>query len=420
MTLQNLSRARLVFCKICRTRYIGRSLVLIFLLLMGFVSSNAQDMIIGHDQSHLEDLKSIPLEWIDSAKAKLKIVYWHTSHGSQITTGMEPLDAFMGDGGIYVRSEDREEEGTLFYVDKYGWDLSANEGNWPQITRDWLDDAANADINVVMWSWCQILGHDGGDDPGYCSRMEELIAEYGPGGTKITSGERVEPVQFVFMTGHVNGQGEGGTTDVINTYIRDHCVANNRILFDFADIEVYDPDDNYFLDDYVDDGCAYLIGGERTGNWATEWTDGKVMMDGKEDAAHSEPNGGRWYDCEAAHTHALNGNLKAYAAWNMFARMAGWEEDTTGQPTAISPYPKSADAGKINVFPNPSSDFIQVGGDMAFPLHIRIYNMTGRLIREDRLESGDQQLDVSGLPEGLFIIRINGKSSIRTASFIKK
>jgi len=46
--------------------------------------------------------------------------------------------------------------------------------------------------------------------------------------------------------------------------------------------------------------------------------------------------------------------------------------------------------------------------------------MTGRLIWEERLESGDQLVDVSGLKEGLFIIRMNGKSSSRTASFIKK
>ena len=172
MNLKNLPHARLVSCKLHRAGLIIPSLVLIFLLSMGFTSSYAQDMIIGHNQAHLEDLKSVPVQWIDSAKTKLKVAYFHTSHGSQITTGMEPLDAFMGGEGIYVRSEDREEEGTLYYEDKYGWDLSANENEWPQITRNWLDDTANADINVVIWSWCQIQGHDGGEDPGYCSRME--------------------------------------------------------------------------------------------------------------------------------------------------------------------------------------------------------------------------------------------------------
>ena len=72
------------------------------------------------------------------------------------------------------------------------------------------------------------------------------------------------------------------------------------------------------------------------------------------------------------------------------------------------------------VFPNPSSDFIQVKRDIEFPSAIRIYNMTGRLVREERLESGDRQVDVSGLQEGLYIIRLTGKRENRTGSFIKK
>ena len=146
-----------------------------------------------------------------------------------------------------------------------------------------------------MWSWCQILGHDGDENPGYCSNMDSLIAEYGPGGSKITGGVRTVPVRFIYMTGHLNGQGEEGRTNEINNYIRNHCMANDRILYDFADIESYDPDDHYFLDDSANDECYYMVNGERTGNWAIEWAEGKVMMDGEDDTAHNEPNGGHYY-----------------------------------------------------------------------------------------------------------------------------
>ena len=489
-------------------RPVIKSFVLIILLSIGFRATYAQGLIIGHNQAHLEDLKSIPLEWIDSTKSKLQIAYWRTSHGGQVLAGMNVLDAFMGGNGIYKREAEKN-EGSLYIQSIFG-DLSAGEDSWPQTTREFLDDPANQDINVVMWSWCQILGHDGDQDPGYASKMEGLISEYSPGGTKIASGERTVPVQFVFMTGHLNGQGEEGRTNQINTYIRNHCIANNRILYDFADIESYDPDDNYFLDDFCDDGCRYLVNGERTGNWAEEWVVGKVKMDGVDDIAHNEPNGGQWYQSSAEHSHPLSANKKAYAAWYMFARMAGWKGDTdamtlvtsidvqaeggsteisvnqgtlqmsadvspgdasdttvtwsvsngTGQATIsptgllqavadgtvwvmarandgsgvkdslqisisiqstdISSFTKPAKLKQIKVYPNPSSDFIQVGGDIEFPSNIRIYNMTGRMIREEMLESGDQQVDVSGLQEGLFIIRMNGKSSMRTASFIKK
>ncbi len=313
----------------CRTDFHMKDAALKFIMLTilfsitNFTLLFSQGLLIGHQQAHLEDLKGIPSEWIDSAKAKLRIVYWHTSHGSHITTGMSRLDAFMGGKGIYTRAEEKL-PGVLYLVDYFG-DLSAGERTWPQTTRDFLDAPDNQDVNVVMWSWCQILGHDGDEDPGYCSRMDSLISEYGPGGSKLTIGERTVPVQFVFMTGHVNGQGEEGRTNRINTYIRNHCEANNRILYDFADIESWDPDDNYFLDDSVNDACSYMVSGERTGNWAEEWIVGKVQMDGEDDTLHNEPNGGDWYQCTAEHSHPVNANMKAYAAWYLFAKLAGWQ-----------------------------------------------------------------------------------------------
>ena len=509
MTLKNLPHARPDFYMIRKTGLTSKFLVLIFLLSIGFTASNAQVIIIGHNQAHLEDLKNVPLEWIDSAKAKLKLAYFHTSHGSQINSGLTPLDAFMGGEGTYLRSEGGG-PGVLYFDDHYGPDLSNREGTFDDETRTFLDDPANQDVNVIMWSWCQILGHDGDENPGYCSNMDNLIAEYGPGGSKITSGVRTVPVQFVHMTGHVNGQGEDGRTNQINTYIRNHCIANDRILYDFADIESYDPDDNYFLDDSVTDECYYRVDGVQ-GNWATEWATGKVMMDGEEDVAHNEPNGGQWYDCSPAHTHAVNGNMKAYAFWYLVARLAGWEGDTSaaslvtaidvqaeggsteitvnqgtlqmtanvspddasdttiiwsvtngsgqatittggilqavangtvtvvatardgsgikgtieitisGQTTTgISSFTRPAGLNQIQVFPNPARDYIQVSGDTGFPSVMRIYNMTGRLVREERLESEVQPVDVSGLQEGLYIIRLTWKKDNRTGSFIKK
>lgn len=323
-------------------------------------------MITDHRYARLDVLKGIPSEWIDSTKNKLHIRYEHTSHGSQITSGMTNLDAFMGGDGVYAFANNGG-QGVLDFHDIYSSDLSSGENTWQQKTRDYLDDPGNQDCNVVIWSWCQILGHDGDKDPGYCSKMEALIAEYGPGGTKIQSGDRTVPVQFVFMTGHVNGQGEEGETHRINNYIRDHCRTHSRILFDFADIESYDPDDNYFLDKYCDDDCHYNDQGTADGNWATEWIADKIEMTSVEDVTHNEPNGGHWYQCGAAHTHPLNANMKAYAAWYMFARMAGWQQSTSViLVDSIDIYPEAGigridtDEGALqlyaDVFPDTATD----------------------------------------------------------------
>jgi hypothetical protein len=283
--------------------------------------SSPQINIIDHNYAHLEDLKSIPIEWINVAKVNLNIAYGHTSHGSQLTTGMANLDSFMGGNNIYIYGADGGGDATKLEFYDYNGDFgdvltattandlgNPNDNAWAAATEEYLDHPSNSGTNVIMWSWCGIGGHD---IDTYISHMEYLISAYSAGGSK---GRTVETeVKFIFMTGHVDGQGIGGTNNLQNEIIRTHCKANNRILFDFADIESYDPDDNYFLDKNVNDDCSY-----DGGNWATEWQTTHNGVD-------TEPNGGEWYSCSSAHSQPLNANLKAYACWYLFALLAGWD-----------------------------------------------------------------------------------------------
>ena len=73
-------------------------------------------------------------------------------------------------------------------------------------------------------------------------------------------------VTFIYMTGHLDGTGEEGNLNERNNQIRTYCLTFNKVLFDFADIESYDPDGNYFLNRGADDGCYY-----DAGNWADQW-----------------------------------------------------------------------------------------------------------------------------------------------------
>ncbi len=134
-------------------------------------------------------------------------------------------------------------------------------------------------------------------------------------------------ITFVYMTGHLDGGGATGSAHTMNDYIRAHCAeaGSNRWLFDFEDIESYDPDGISYLDLSVSDGCLYDFNGngypEGTGevnplngdrNWALDWQ-----------AAHAL--GTDWFDCGAAHSVSVNANMKAYAAWWLWARLSGWD-----------------------------------------------------------------------------------------------
>ncbi|MCK9464150.1 MAG: hypothetical protein M0R80_31405 [Proteobacteria bacterium] len=247
-------------------------------------------IIIDH---RCADLDSIPQEWIEQAKSDLVIAYGHTSHGSQITTGMTGLVGFAGD--LYAWNEDGS-SGALQVKDG-GLGDASDLGNpnftaWESTTRSYLD--SHPSTNVVMWSWCgQVSGVSSDDIDTYLSLMSGLEDDY-------------PSVHFAYMTGHTDGSGLEGNLHIRNQQIRDYCIANNKVLYDFEDIESYDPDGNYFGDRYVTDSCDY-----DGGNWAVEWQD-----------SHTE--GVDWYQCSSAHSQPLNANLKAYAAWWLWTRLSGW------------------------------------------------------------------------------------------------
>jgi hypothetical protein len=287
-------------------------LMLTMLCGCGFIPRLAGDRIIDH---RCTDLSAIPAPYIQNAKNTLCIAYGHTSHGYQITHGMDVLDAFMGGTGLYTWNNDGS--GGALELRNTPFSGAEDLGNpdrisWESATRTYL--TAHTEINVIIWSWCGQVDGTEEEINTYLTLMNGLETDY-------------PDVRFIYMTGHLNGTGLEGNVHLRNEQIRDFCRVNNKWLYDFADIETYDPDGIYYGDRYPTDGCNYDFdndgGTSQTGdpalptgndrNWAIDWQD-----------SHPEGPGGDWYDCEADHTQPLNANRKAYAAWWLWARLGGW------------------------------------------------------------------------------------------------
>lgn len=109
--------------------------------------------IFGHSSATLEGLSEAD---VALAKNTLHIGYAHTSHGSQLTDGLDGLDAFTGGTGLYAMQRN-ENEGSLHLSDTF---MENDVGYYPDRvteTRDFLgtpnDDGRGA-AHPAAWYQC--------------------------------------------------------------------------------------------------------------------------------------------------------------------------------------------------------------------------------------------------------------------------
>lgn len=233
----------------------------------------AGTVIAGHESAAA--FSTIPASVFEYVRANFTFYYGHTSHGSQIMTGLAMLSAETANYAVPTFRE-------------VGDDLGHNgDVSWAAATRSFLD-AHPGEYNVVMWSWCGgVSDNTAAGINTYLNTMAQLETDY-------------PSVIFIYMTGHLDGTGVAGNLYARNNQIRAYAAANDKILFDFADIESYDPSGNYYP--AASDDCG----------WCSTWC-----------ASHTCPG------CAGcAHSHCFNCYLKGKAFWWMMARVAGWEPST--------------------------------------------------------------------------------------------
>jgi len=246
--------------------------IILFVLISALVPmsmANAEAIVADHFACGEFDL--IPDSVIEDIGSDYDIYYVHTSHGSQIMTGIS--EVYL-ENNLYDPPPFHEVSDDLGH---------SGDTTWAPGTRTYLD--AHPECNMAMFSWCG--GCSDNTEAGiniYLAKMEELEADY-PG------------VIFIYMTGHLDGGGVDGNLYARNNQIRAYCNANDKILFDFADIESYDPDGTYYPDET--DYC----------NWCSDWC-----------ATHTCP------ECGCAHSQCFNCYQKGKAWWWMMARISGWNQ----------------------------------------------------------------------------------------------
>jgi len=334
--------------------------------LTGIGTASAQHIVADH--SSCTEFEEIPASVIENITAGYRVYYGRTSHGGQVVSG---LDYLVAENSLYALPDLRE------VSDDLGYD---GDTSWVADMRDWLD--SHTDYNVAMMAWCGGVSEntDAGIDI-YLNKMTELEGDY-PG------------VYFIYMTGHLDGGGPDGLLYHNNNRIRDYCAANGKILFDFADIESYDPDGVYYPNET--DAC----------NWCYDWCDSYSCCGGY-----------------CAHSHCFSCYQKGRAWWTMMAEIDGWSLSLDVEDDRVDGLPHTPRLEQN--YPNPFNPSTAIEFDLARGGQVRleVFDLLGRsvaVLADGRLSAGHHrvQWQPTDQPSGVYFYRLRTGESEQTRKML--
>jgi len=231
------------------------------------------------------------------------------------------------------------------------------------LTRDVLNN--NPTIKTSMFCFCcQMNDYTVSDIEAYLDSMSVLEAEY-------------PDVTFIYFTGNAQGTGSAGYNRwQRNEQIRSFCITNNKVLYDFADLDCwwYNPSTSL-------------------------WEHHTYPYSGFDiPAEHPQFNGN-----QHAHTTDESCYQKGEALWYMMAMIAGW------QGTGIVEQETGNEIGMGISVVNPSGGTAGISCSVQERLNVSIsvYSCSGRLEQtpfRGELEAGNHAFMLDELQPGLYLV----------------
>jgi hypothetical protein len=284
--------------------------LLLFCLFQSPTAAAYPDSALIIDHTAIDGFARIPTTVINTVKNNFKIHYAHTSHGSQLISGLMALDQAQypflvtvsttpqfDSRSNFIQMYDGTPLGTYATPDFY-WDGQTGIN----ATISTLNTLIPKGLTTTAFMWCTQLDTA---DAAYVSRyLAQMLAFQ----------TQYPNLDVILMTG--NAQATSYNRALRNDQIRQFAVANKMTLYDFGDLD------------------SWYNGTQQT------CTDGTHNFP-CEHAAY-KPN-----EVCCGHTNDLNMHNKALAFWYLAARLSGWNDSSTPTPT-LSPTPSPSYSNLLN------------------------------------------------------------------------
>jgi hypothetical protein len=105
---------------------------------------------------------------------------------------------------------------------------------------------------------------------------------------------------------------------------------------------------------------------------------------------------------------------KVKNAWSLKEKMLNYYSTylVSERPSAINP--SKLPEKSLNLYPNPAHDYVTLEVNDNSLKNVGLYNTFGQLLRTYNIHSGANMLDLTGLPNAIYIIKIKSESGINT------
>lgn len=205
-----------------------------------------------------------------------------------------------------------------------------------------------------------------------------------------------------------------------STIVRNVCIGSTIFLLDGTPLEYIqnDQDFEFTFTSYL--GCDSIV----TEEVRVVELDNGISSSGNVLVSAMYGVDFQWFDCSSG-LEIPDATLRTFVPsqegkYKVRVSLYGCEAESVCYNYTGLTSIESLESSEIKVYPNPSSDIIYIEYNSNELIQANVYDLMGRLIETQQLNTTNQQIDISNYAEGDYILKLSDGQTVKTVMFSKQ